>query len=331
MIGASLALTLAQQAGTVGPWWLELSRYVPYTALLLPGMLALPLACWLGWRWVAADLIALAAVAWLAMGFVWGQPDAGEMPLRLMTYNVKAYMAAERPNGYAELRHEVALHHPDILLAQDNRGSALAAALQPGDAGDFALPHVFGIDQYIIASRYPLRDCHLVSVGDANPATRYAECTVDVNGVALQVATVHFESPRGGLMAARREGLEGADDWERNHTDRLAQARALAQMLRAAPRPLVLAGDLNAPQSSAVIRTLLDTGLRDAFASAGRGYGFSYGQAMRMRMNLGLALSFLRIDHILVSPQIGVTDSFAGNGGASEHRPVIADLLLRRN
>ncbi len=55
--------------------------------------------------------------------------------------------------------------------------------------------------------------------------------------------------------------------------------------------------DLNAPESSPVIRALL---------------GFS----------------FLRIDRILVSPELGVIDAFAGGAQASEHRPVIADLLL---
>ena len=44
-----------------------------------------------------------------------------------------------------------------------------------------------------------------------------------------------------------------------------------------------------------------------------------------------LAISFLRIDHILVSPEIGVIGAFAGDKEGSEHRPVIADLLLKRD
>lgn len=65
-------------------------------------------------------------------------------------------------------------------------------------------------------------------------------------------------------------------------------------------------------------------GLRDAFSSAGWGYGYAHGHALKLRF------SFLRIDHILVSPGLGGTDSFVGVMGASEHRPVIADLLLQR-
>ncbi|MGH9280107.1 MAG: hypothetical protein ACRD12_18660, partial [Acidimicrobiales bacterium] len=35
-----------------------------------------------------------------------------------------------------------------------------------------------------------------------------------------------------------------------------------------------------------------------------------------------------RIDHVLVSPQIGVLDARVGVGRSSDHRPVIADLVI---
>ena len=106
---------------------------------------------------------------------------------------------------------------------------------------------------------------------------------------------MHFESPRSGLLAARREGLEARDSWQRNHEIRLAQSRVLARAIGAPVRPLIVAGDLNAPDSSAVIGSLRAVGLADAFASAGRGWGYTYGHTQRP------AFSFLRIDHVLVS------------------------------
>jgi endonuclease/exonuclease/phosphatase (EEP) superfamily protein YafD len=84
-----------------------------------------------------------------------------------------------------------------------------------------------------------------------------------------------------------------------------------------------VAGDLNAPDSSVVVRSLLDTGLRDAFATAGMGYGYTWGHTLRP------GVSFLRLDHILVGPEFGVADCFVGGAQASAHRPVIADLFLR--
>ena len=138
----------------------------------------------------------------------------------------------------------------------------------------------------------------------------------------LTLITAHLESPRLGLNAARREGLDGIDTWKHSHEVRLAQARALAG-IRVPAGPLVLAGDLNAPDASAAVQSLLARGLRDAFASAGRGYGYTYGHTLRP------AFSFLRIDHILVSPQIEVVRCFTGDTEASDHRPVIADLAWR--
>jgi endonuclease/exonuclease/phosphatase (EEP) superfamily protein YafD len=135
---------------------------------------------------------------------------------------------------------------------------------------------------------------------------------------------VHFASPREGLNAARHEGLDGIDDWRRNYGSRLTQAHALAADMRHALRPLIVAGDLNAPVSSPVLRSLLDTGLRDAHSSVGRGFGYSYGHDLRP------GFSFLRIDHILVSADVGLAGTHVGGRTASEHRPVIADLLLRR-
>ena len=109
-----------------------------------------------------------------------------------------------------------------------------------------------------------------------------------------------------------------------NMLARLEQAGLLAEHLRLMSGPTVLGGDLNAPEASAVVQTLLNTGLRDAFSAAGSGYGYTHGH------HLLRGLSFLRIDHILVSKDIGVSDAFAGGREASQHRPVIADLWVHR-
>ena len=327
LIAASVALTLAQQARTVGPWWLELSRYLPYPVLLAPGAAALALSCFFGgWRWLAASLACLALAATLGMGLAWGRPDAGEVPFRFMTYNIKAYKAALRPDGFAALDREVARHAPDLLVVQDNQGKVepAEAAAWP-DGRPFGLAYAFRAEQYIIASRYPLTGCELVRLDAARFGSAAVRCSVEVGGVPLTVVTAHFDSPRDGLNATRRNGIDGADDWEQNRLDRLWQARLLAGALKDMPRPLVVAGDLNAPERSQVVRTLLRLGLRDAYSSAMRGYGYTYGQALR------LGFAFLRIDHILVSPEIGVADCRVGGGAASEHRPVIADLWLRRH
>ena len=321
LVASSVLMTGAQQLGSDGPGWLELSRYLPFPITAAPALVALLLSLWLGRRWIAASAAALLLFVIVAMGWVWHVARPAEGSVRVMTYNTKADVLLERTGGIAALEREIVSHRADIVLMQDANGVRHWKGYDP--AGPlFGLAHHFAEGQYAIASRWPLRDCATVRVEAAASPFSYVRCTVEAEGAAFTLITVHLESPRMGLVAARREGFDGIDLWQRNHEVRLAQARALAAAM--APGPLVLAGDLNAPDSSAVVRSLLSLGLRDAFASAGRGYGYTYGHTLRP------AFSFLRIDHVLVSAEFDVVDAFAGGAAASDHRPVIADLRLPR-
>jgi endonuclease/exonuclease/phosphatase (EEP) superfamily protein YafD len=329
VLAGLVLLTLAQRFSPVSPWWLELTRYAPFQLWLGLAAGALLLSLALGRRWVAASLATLALVGTFMMDWVWHPgstpvgPAAKVTTLRVMTYNIKAARAAQRPGGLRQLAAEIARHDPDIVLAQDAHGLPEQHAAVDDAARLFGAREQLRVGQYVIASRYPLHDCtpgRLLVADDVGTL----RCTVRVDGVDIDLVTVHFESPRTGLNAARREGLDGADEWRRNYDDRLEQARLLARQLGPAVRPRIVAGDLNAPEASPVVQALLATGLRDAHSAAGRGYGFTYGQAMRV------ARSFLRIDHILVSAGIEVTACAVGGGEASEHRPVIAELRLPR-
>jgi endonuclease/exonuclease/phosphatase (EEP) superfamily protein YafD len=323
VIAAIAALTALQRLDGETWWWVELSRYLPYYWLVLLCVVSLGASMWLGRMWVAASLAALALLAGVTMQPEWGEGSTGGEHVRVMTFNIKAGRAVEVRDGVLALGVEVARHDPDILVMQDanglliDRGAQALAGVQV-----FGLPHVYALGQYVVASRWPLLGCNPGQIGFREESHRYLRCTVDVGGTALTLVTAHFLSPRNGLAATRFEGLDGAQAWQQNYRDRLAQSQALARDIATMPRPLVVAGDLNAPESSEVVQTLLRTGVRDAFSAAGRGYGYTYGQAMR-------GMAFLRIDHILTSSDIAIADSFVGRGEASEHRPVIADLLLR--
>lgn len=321
---AIVALTLAQRGGSLDPW-VELSRYLPYYWLLLPCLAAFAAACWLGRAWAVASLAAPLVLATATMSAQWNLGEAGEQRIRLMTYNSKLNRVDD-PAVVQAVGREVARHDPDVLVMQDSDGLLVARSAPPLVARQplFGLPYVYGVSQYVVASRLPMRGCAPGGIDYGGESHRYLRCTFDAHGTELTVVTMHFKSPRMGLLAARREGVDGADEWQSNFAERLAQSRELALQLAPLPRPLVVAGDLNAPESSPVIRQLLAAGLRDSFSVSGRGYGFSYGQSMRA------GLSFLRIDHILASPDVGFAASFVGGGRTSDHRPVIADLLLRR-
>jgi len=322
LVAAVITVTTAQQIGSEGPWWLELSRYLPFPVLLAPALFAVVLALPLGRGWLAAAGAATLAVLVVSMGFEWHLRGDRDGAFRIMTYNAKAAAALERPGGVAALIAEVAAQRPDVLVMQDANG----VRHWPGDdrqALVAGLHEAHAQGQYFVASRFPAR-CAEAQVESAVGPLTYVRCSVEPPTGAFDLITVHFESPRSGLVAARHEGLQGRDSWERNHEIRLAQSRALAGAIGTFVRPLVVAGDLNAPDSSAVLGILRAVGLVDAFARAGRGWGYTYGHTLRP------AFSFLRIDHVLASAEFDVVDAFVGGADASDHRPVVADLRLPR-
>jgi vancomycin resistance protein VanJ len=322
---AALALCIAFRVDDATLWWVELLRYVPFPAYLVPALVGAGLSLALGRIWQVLALLALGVVLIELMGLVWGSGDRGTDRLRMMTYNVKAHLAYDKNGGFARLALEILEHDPDILVMQD-ASSMVGAKHSLPEAIRVALPDrkFYASDQYVVVSRWPLHDCHEGHLPFRKESLTYVRCGVTVKDRELDLVTVHFASPRGGLNAARREQFEGLPEWRENYEDRLTQAAELATALSNNPRPLIVAGDLNAAEHSPVVRALLRTGLRDAFSAAGLGYGYTVGHALK------LGFSFLRIDHILVSDGLGVLDCFVGGKEASEHRPVIADLWLKR-
>jgi endonuclease/exonuclease/phosphatase (EEP) superfamily protein YafD len=94
---------------------------------------------------------------------------------------------------------------------------------------------------------------------------------------------------------------------------------ALAKFVRREKAPVVVAGDLNVTSWSPFFRDLLrDGNVRDS--REGRGVQPSWVSR--------IPLTDLPLDHILISPGIVVASRMVGPHLGSDHRPVIADLLL---
>jgi len=317
-----IVLALGFRYGSESMWWLEIARYVPFPAYLVPA-LALVGASWpLGWRWRGAALLAPLIVATELMGLAVGSPDAGTGHLRFMTYNIKAYLAAKTPGGFARLAWEIASQDADVIVMQDAQPMSTAGELPAPIRAALKGRQTYVQGQYIVASRYPLTHCAPGDMSYAGAEDDFAHCTLTVDGHDIDLFTAHFVSPRDGLNAARGRSAGGLREWEGNFYDRLAQSSQLAAAVGKATRPVIVAGDLNADERSPVVRRLLATGLRDAYSSAAIGYGYTLGHALRP------GFSFLRIDHVLVSRDIGVRDCTPGGRDGSEHRPVLADLLV---
>lgn len=305
---------------------LALMQYLPYPVYLGPAAVALGLSFYLGWFWRALSAVSLIVVLTAIMGLCVGQADEGHDRIRFMTYNAKTFYAAARPNGYYELAMEVLQHDPDVLVMQDANEMGDMKQYQPerfrAIVGD---RHTYLYEQYVVASRFPIKECGPGWIPYNKRMHSFVHCVIEAHGQEVDVVTVHFVTPRQGLNATRFEGRKGLKVWGENVSNRMSQSALMVEQLRHyKPRPRIVAGDLNAPESSEVVKLLLNTGLRDVYSSAGWGYGYTHGHSLK------LGISLLRIDHILVSDSIGVASAEVGGKTASEHRPVIADLLLVR-
>lgn len=320
-----LALAYADLLGNSYIWLIELIRYVPFPVFLVPSLAAAGMSILLGrwWRWAAA--FTLLGVLISAMNLSAGFGDEGSGKLRVMTYNIKSYLAESRDKGYGQIAWEIVQHDPDVVLIQDANMLAGPTEEMPDSAKAMLKGRqVYSNGQYMVASRYPLKGCKRNLISFRSEDHGYIQCTTTVAGVEVDLVTAHFVSPRPGLTAIRHQGFNGLPAWKENFSDRMTQANLLAADLAQTSRPTIVGGDLNAPPRSPVIGALARAGLRDAFAAASVGYGYTYGHALKF------GFSYIRIDHILVSSTIGVRKGYVGGNEGSEHRPVIADLLLKR-
>ena len=326
-ICAHLALYALQNLDLAPVWLAELSRFLPYYWVLLPLLVSVGVALFLGPVWAALALANLALFGVATMDLNWASlpdPAAPGTHVRVLSYNIKALSARHKLGGIAEIEREVQQYAPDVVALQDaqrwltENDDRVPAAARPV----FGLPYVVAFDQYVLASRYPLEDCQAGPLGSSAKAAHFLHCTLRIGGHTVQLVTAHFVSPRSSLLATKSELLDGLLDWKVNLATRLSQSQTLLGKLSQMPKPLLLMGDLNAPEASPVVANLKLAGLRDAFAQAGRGWGYTHGHALAQRMDL------YRIDHILVSAELSVQHAEVGSSEASEHNPVIADLLL---
>ena len=313
-----LALSLSNALGPELWWGGSLNLYLPQWLWALPGVLLLPLTFRADRRVAVVPLLALLWVFGPVMGFCPHWPASPDTPeaggtgsrLRVMTYNVK-WGGRDGGAVVADIR----AFHPDLIQFQDSDG------VMDGEIGRaLAGWNVRRSGQYLVASHLPLPELESRDVSFAGSDHHCVRYLLRVGTADVAVYDVHLLSPRGGLVSVRHHEVAGLVG---NAGQRQEEAAHLAGYVRAEPGPTIVTGDLNAPVQSLVCRQLFDAGLRDAFSEAGSGYGYSYGAFT------GVHVPYVRIDHVLVSRQWRVRYCWVGNAEGSDHRPVVADLVLK--
>jgi vancomycin resistance protein VanJ len=310
------ALAAVEISRWVGPerWWLTcLNLYLPQVAWAAPGVLLCLLTLGLDRRFTLAPVLCLAWALGPIMGLSLpvGRPTPSpERAFRVMTYNVKYGR-----QGVRNVAAEVQAADPDLLLLQDVYQGTVA---HPALAGFMRTRHVEQEGFYVVASRFPLEPIEYRRMG----RDWYVRTAVTIAGQSVAVYNVHLMTPRDGLEALREWSRAGIDELMDGARDRLDQVEQLNADLDRERGPVLLAGDLNAPPGSLVVRRLRSDRFRDAFETAGRGYGFTYGHRLLVRA------SYLRIDHILYTRELVALRTWVGGGAGSDHRPVLSEMAL---
>jgi vancomycin resistance protein VanJ len=325
-----IALTLLNRLGPDRWWFSALNLYLPQVFWLIPGAVLSVICLVMARRWIWAPILCIAWIAGPIMGFCWSKHGSHQASdgtvIRIMTWNVKY-----GKHGTLGFAHDIDINRPDIILLQD------ATGLLDGPLGDyFKKWDTYANGQFVVASRFPLSGVEVRSISLPWEKQTCLRSRVRIGSTTITLYNVHLESPRQGLNAitsARKElwYLPNAiQQLESNVFTRFMQARILREFILREKGPVIVAGDLNSPDTSLVCASLRDAGLHDAFAEGGRGYGYTYGHFLLQRRLPRMRASWMRIDHIMMSSQLETQRSWTGTGEASDHRPVIADLILKQ-
>lgn len=235
-------------------------------------------------------------------------PVKGRQPMRVITLNVAEF-------HYGDPTDDLAAWEPDIVLLQEvftNQAKAIADRLY-GSSGDYRCFAKNGV-----VSRWPITR----EVRNPDPKFRFFNHNVTVqrpDGQSIEVVNLHLS------QAATNLRLWQPSCWKEHRTNRRQRLVETAVALRIledtcsfpGAQPVILGGDFNAPPSDPLQRQLRRD-FEDCFVAAGTGWGNTYQRR----------IPILRIDQLHASRHFTTVRCKAHTTRESDHRMVIADLIL---
>ena len=262
---------------------------------------------------VVAGTVVAGPVMGFRMGWrSWFDGDSAGTPLRVVSYNVAGGI-----NLDTSLPWIIEQTRADVIGFQEC-GRILADAVRD-------LPEIAWStnvrDQLCVVSRYPItstRQLDRENIRAARGSGVVIEYTLEIDGRELHLTNLHLETPRAGLAPVREGNIsEGFGKLQSKSWIRDIESRQAREWVDADDGTIVVVGDFNLPVESVIYQRHWGN-MRNAFSHSGFGFGFT-------RIAGWIRA---RIDHVLVGSRVHVVRAFVGPDFGSDHRPMIADLIL---
>lgn len=300
-------------------WLAMLLTYAPQHPLGIPAALLLLWAILSRDSWaVAANILSLLLFAFSLLGFQVPRPalalaSARDGTVRVMTYNIH-----HAPQGARTIVWVVERNRADIVCTQETDISYPDPDPMPALKQLLHDWHVYHVGELAIFSRFPFSDCRAVPM-PGGPRRVFLVATVSVHGQPLTVFNVHLNTAARPRSLLRRQGASVAEYLRESAHVRAQQVERVLETAEGITGPRVIAGDFNTPPRGRLYHRLAAR-FTDAFARAGWGLGHTF------RTDLPI----LRIDYVWTSPDVRAIQCWVPRADASDHRPVVADLVIQR-
>jgi endonuclease/exonuclease/phosphatase (EEP) superfamily protein YafD len=336
---AVLSLIVLICLALVGPGWRSPPALIAGLVLILPylflGMSGLGFVLWSAMpdrQSLALVTLAPLIYALITWGPTWsasGQELTEGSAIRLMSYNVRRLWgnpAKEAPSAacVGAVLEEV---DPDVItfleVSQENideLSERFGLSCHQATYQESAATDVGGLAVCTRGDRWALASAKATRYRD-DMDWYYVFSEIESGGRLVNVLAVHLYPYRFSAGAFR----SGPDilDLGRNSVEVVkgqgAQSAALLERVARFEDPTILAGDFNSTRDFA-----LHTSLREHLTDVWERGGFGFGATVDL-----LGWLPLRIDYVYSTKELAVVDSSVKQVDCSDHRPVVANLVLR--
>ncbi len=229
--------------------------------------------------------------------------------LRVMTFNVHHCSA-----GIEAVANAVKRENPDVVCFQEVSTGDWSSEIPQELANLLPGWKVAKFRSLATLSKYPIvsQKVHEMQPRSGRVAL---ETEIDLEGRQLAVLNTHLNTAKAGSLFHRSISIQ---EYMRNVVDAKSfQVKILMSVVRDQRSPVVIMGDFNNPPRGMLYHRFT-SGFADAFRCAGFGYGYTYKSS----------LPVMRIDYVLAGDGIKVKKAFVPRCAASDHRPMVADLVV---